>query len=637
MRLLPLSSLLLPAVALVFTWGCAGKSAPPSAVPKPPPAPEVVAPASPYFYYTEAQIRLRRNHPEEAAGFLKQAVALDPESAFLRKELAAILVRMQQTEAALREIDAAVALAPDDVEALIAAGGIRQMLGHKLSELIVIYEKVLSMDPERERIYLLLGNLYLAEKQPEKAQEVYQRLIRQKPDNYGGYYYLGQLLAIQGDLAGARKNFVTVIKMVPDLTEPRMEEIKILRRQLARKITIQIEPGDSLNAILAKRFGSVTPKLREQTLALNPLLLDPDHLESGKRLLLPPAPQDPLISEILSAYDEILKIAPSQPDVIMDLALFHRETGNPDAGTTLLAQLARDHKSRETAIRKVIKNYLEKKRYRDSVYLLQGLRTGVTDTEHRAELDYYTGITFDEAGMVPSARKAYAAVPQTAKIYQKAVISLVFLHHKEGNMDAAIALLETASARFPGQTHILFYLGSFYEEQKRLVAAKTTFEKGLRMEPDNLRLRYSLGVVLDKLGRKDDSIREMERLLLMDPKHANAMNYLGYTFADLNIRLDEAETLIRRALSLKPGDGYITDSMGWVLFKKGETEEAIRYLEKAARLIPEDPVVQEHLGDVYAHTGRLDEAKKRYQESLRLKPSETVSKKLSALKAKIDA
>jgi Tfp pilus assembly protein PilF len=111
----------------------------------------------------------------------------------------------------------------------------------------------------------------------------------------------------------------------------------------------------------------------------------------------------------------------------------------------------------------------------------------------------------------------------------------------------------------------------------------------------------------------------MRKVISLDPKHANALNYLGYTYADLGQNLDEAERLIKEALKYKPNDGYITDSLGWVYYKKGEFDKAIIYLKKAVELVPDDPIMLEHVGDAYLKLDDRENALKYYKKSLEVK------------------
>jgi tetratricopeptide (TPR) repeat protein len=132
------------------------------------------------------------------------------------------------------------------------------------------------------------------------------------------------------------------------------------------------------------------------------------------------------------------------------------------------------------------------------------------------------------------------------------------------------------------------------------------------------------------MGQKEASIDTMKMVIKLSPDDAEALNYLGYTYADLGINLDEAETLIQTALKLKPNDGYITDSLGWVYFKRGQYSEALQLLKKAIKLVPDDPVILEHLGDVYLKLDSRDKAINYYQRSL-----DNNAKDLDSLKVKI--
>ncbi|MBI5875278.1 MAG: tetratricopeptide repeat protein, partial [Deltaproteobacteria bacterium] len=102
-----------------------------------------------------------------------------------------------------------------------------------------------------------------------------------------------------------------------------------------------------------------------------------------------------------------------------------------------------------------------------------------------------------------------------------------------------------------------------------------------------------------------------------------ALNYLGYTYAELGTNLEEALDLIKKALAIKPESGQIIDSLGWVYYKMGETDKAVSELERAIKYIPDDPVVLEHLGDAYLKKGLKDKAVDFYEKSLKIDPKNT--------------
>jgi tetratricopeptide (TPR) repeat protein len=85
----------------------------------------------------------------------------------------------------------------------------------------------------------------------------------------------------------------------------------------------------------------------------------------------------------------------------------------------------------------------------------------------------------------------------------------------------------------------------------------------------------------------------------------------------MGINLDEAEQLVRKALQQKPGDGYITDSLGWVYYKRGQYKKALPLLKQAVGLVPDDPIIREHLGDIYSKLGMIEKARESYRRSIK--------------------
>jgi Flp pilus assembly protein TadD len=111
-------------------------------------------------------------------------------------------------------------------------------------------------------------------------------------------------------------------------------------------------------------------------------------------------------------------------------------------------------------------------------------------------------------------------------------------------------------------------------------------------------------------------VERLKKVIKINPEHADALNYLGYSYAEKGIHLDEAYSLVKKALALKPDNGYIMDSLGWVYFKSGKYEEALKVLLKAAETVKNDPVVLEHLGDVYDKLGQKEKARVSWGKSI---------------------
>ncbi|MBT8360722.1 MAG: tetratricopeptide repeat protein, partial [Deltaproteobacteria bacterium] len=123
------------------------------------------------------------------------------------------------------------------------------------------------------------------------------------------------------------------------------------------------------------------------------------------------------------------------------------------------------------------------------------------------------------------------------------------------------------------------------------------------------------GLQLERSGRLDEAITVMERILLINPDHAEALNFIGYSWADTNRNLEKALDYINRAMQLKPDNGYIQDSLGWAYFRLGQLERAREELLGALVLLPNDPHIHEHLGDVYQALGLAEKARTAYEDA----------------------
>jgi tetratricopeptide (TPR) repeat protein len=142
-------------------------------------------------------------------------------------------------------------------------------------------------------------------------------------------------------------------------------------------------------------------------------------------------------------------------------------------------------------------------------------------------------------------------------------------------------------------------------------------EQVITLDAKNDQAHFQLGALHDENKNKESSIASMKKAIELNPQNAAALNYLGYTWAEMGIQLDEAESLIQRALKIEPNDGFYIDSLGWVYYQKGDYGKAVEQLERAVELTVDDPTIIEHLGDAYEKTGKMDRALARYREAVK--------------------
>lgn len=554
---------------LLLIWGCATGHLKPEDR-HTTTAMEAPAPNS-YYYYTEAQILKNRGDTVAAEKLMSQAMESDPDDITVRRELAMLYLQNEKENEALELLQGVLQDAPGDVSTLLILGRIYQNQ-KDLEQTKEIYEEVLKQDPDQEDIYLLLGNLYMNDEQWDKASHVFERLTTRFPGAYAGFFFMGKIHQERGDDAKAEQAFRKSLAIEPKLEEARFELIEIYQRQ-------------------------------------------PDNIDSQRR--------------VEQLYQTILDEDPKNLRASFGLALYYHQIGKDNQAIDILQKLS-GATSENDLVRSIYRIYLETGQNQDAVFILEEILKARGDF---SSLHYLLGSAYNELEDGPQAMTHFKAVPPDTRFYRDAVIQQAFHYSENDQIDAAIALLENALSHEPDQPDFLIYLASMYEEKEAFEDALALLKRAIEVAPESERAYFRLGVVYDKMKLKDESIAAMKQVLVLKPDHANALNYLGYTYADLGIKLGEAENLVKKALSLKPNDGYITDSLGWVYYKQGRYKEALAVLLKAAELVADDPIVLEHVGDVYQKLGDNTKALEYYQRSLsiREKDKDAVIQKIENL------
>lgn len=193
-------------------------------------------------------------------------------------------------------------------------------------------------------------------------------------------------------------------------------------------------------------------------------------------------------------------------------------------------------------------------------------------------------------------------------------------------LDEATALLESMANERKDRIDALVNLGNYlrYKEKfKESVAAyDRAFERLDKPDRSNWTLYYSRGIALERSNQWDRAEKDFLKALEFEPEQPYVLNYLGYSWVERGKNLDQAQAMIARAVQQRQNDGYIVDSMGWVLYRLGKYDAAVTHLERAVQLRPQDPVINDHLGDAYWRVGRHHEARFQWHRALSFKPEE---------------
>ena len=250
----------------------------------------------------------------------------------------------------------------------------------------------------------------------------------------------------------------------------------------------------------------------------------------------------------------------------------------------------------------------------------------------RDDLDparFLIGEIFDDANRLEAAAEAYRSVPAASDFAWASRLRVGAILADLDRMDEAVAALQAMVDERPERTDAAAALGDVLRMKERYEEAEAAYdiaiERTATVENRHWRLFYVRGIALERIGAWPEAEADFLRALELEPDQPLVLNYLGYSWVEQRHNLDEAKTMIEKAVELRPDDGYIVDSLGWVAYRLGDFEEAVYQLERAVELVADDPIINDHLGDAYWQVGRLNEARFQWRRVLTLEPEDELA------------
>jgi len=478
----------------------------------------------------------------------------------------AVISRAVEVAATAKQYDLALELTrmwlqiePDSTRARQTESALL-VLANRIDDLVPQLAKLLEQDKANLPANLMHLNRVLGGKSDKKAvQKLVDQLAAPYPEIPEAHFAMGQAAANADDPMRAQSEFARALQLRPGWETAALARAQMLARQ---------SPASAVDSL--REFLTTYPDAREVRLTLARLLISERRFDEAR-----------------VEFDRLLKDRPDDPEIIYPVAVLALQQGDTASGRALLEKLL------------------------DSSF------------PDKSTVHYFLG-QIDEEEKRPDAALAHFRLVTAGDQYVAARARAAQILLQQGKPEEARELLHaTKGGSASEQARLAIAEAQLLREAGRKDDGYAVLTAALAKHPDDPELLYETALTAERQNQPEVMEKHLRHLLKLKPDHAHALNALGYSLADRNIRLDEANDLVTRAVALAPEDPFIMDSLGWVQFRQGKLPEALKTLEKAYA-IKADPEIAAHLGEVLWTLGRKEDAARLLNEAAKKNPDNDV-------------
>jgi len=605
-----------------------------------------------HFYEQQYEATSRAEFATQAIDAYKKAYALDPKSPVIGERLAEMYWKAQRTHDAISEAQEILKRNPNNVptrrllgriylRSLGAAGGgqteVTEASGGQsefLPRAIEQYREIYRLEPTDSESALWLARLYRLHNDHDKAEEVLRGILKDDPENEAAVEQLTQLLLDQGKATDA-------VALLEGLTKR--------------------SPSPGLLDLLGDAYAQAKQLAKAEQAYRKAMALDPSEL-SHQRGLAQTLLAEEKYSDALAAYQKLADLMPDDPDVYLRIAQIYRELHELDKAEENLVKARQYSPGSLEVMYNEAMLYQAQGRYEDAIRVLSDAVTGIKGQStvlpsrrrslailyqqlgqlYRDTQNYQAAIyTYEELGhlgeeedrrsrlLLMDTYRAAKDLPKALQTGKEALAKYpadpaireneALLLGENGQTDEAVKMLRAQLTSSEVDRDTFLNIAQVYERGRRYKEAEEVARAAevLPGQPrDNEMVWFLLGAIYERQKFFDRAEAEFKKVLAVNPRNAPVLNYYGYMLGDLGQRLDEAQSLVERALKEEPFNGAYLDSLGWIYFKQNKLAEAEATMRKALEREGHDATIHSHLGDIYARTGRTDLAAAEWEKSL---------------------
>ena len=501
-----------------------------------------------------------------------------------------------------------------EAHAAFAAGLVRGMNGDS-EGLLNYFERVTEKDLSNYELVADVARRFLQQGKTDRALKLLDR-VAERPDAPGELHALhGVALTSVGRTADALKAYMRAAERPPVIVAVYQAVVRILAddRRTAEALPLLIrarksfatEPGSLLDiADLYRVIGSADARWQVQAKAA-----------------------------ALEVLAQVRSLKPEDPALALRLSDRYAQLGQADQAEAVLRELQERAPRNSAAVSRLAELYLRSGRIPEASRQLEALRK--IDPANPVTY-YFLGVVALEEKQFERARnhfeRAILINPGLEPAHTDLAVALLSLLRPE----EAVSVLDRARKEVPPSFRIEYLSGVARSQLKRFDQALEAYSAAEKLGSTNQppltdhRFYFQVGALLERKGDETKSIEYLEKALELKPDYDDALNHLGYMWAEKGKNLPKARAMIEQALKAEPENPAYMDSMGWVLFKLGKHPEALDWLLKARQRMTEpDATVLDHVGDAAAACARWDLAREAWAASLKVEASPAIAKKLA--------
>jgi tetratricopeptide (TPR) repeat protein len=449
-------------------------------------------------------------------------------------------------------------------------------------------EKAYEVSGHRRDVALLLAGLNTTTKRYDASEEIYKKLVQADKTDMESLLYLGAVYT-------EKQNFTKAIESFKTICADKDYSSKHLAQYYLARVYAEQSPKktDRIKAELKKSMD-LKPEFFEAVSMMGQYI----QKEKG-------------IAALIKFYEGVQK-EHVQPKIAEVLSQYYITTNQYDKAYQQLEILDDANDDSVQVKLKMALILIDKKMYDRAISKLEEILAIAPDSD---KVRFYLSAVHEERHEYKDALMHYLKIEKDSSYYEEARLHAAYVSKVMGSAEQGIAYLKEIIPAKADNPQTFIFMAQLYEDQNDMKNSLATLKTAEEKFNSSAQVYYHLGMVQDKMNLKSDMITSMKKVIELEPEHSQALNYLAYSWAEQGEQLEKAEAYARKAVAKEKNDPFIMDTLGWVLYKKGDYKKAAEILEKAHKMQSDVGIIAEHLGDVYAKLNLNEKAFENLQKA----------------------